>query len=78
MEEMIPGGTSEAADVANQANAHIAEMAEGLDSIVRSPRPIGFFCECGCLGSVEVTVAEFRAAGGAWIEGHRENSPSAE
>ena len=71
MDEIIPTGTPEAADVATQVNTHIAEMAESLDSIVKDERPIGFFCECGCLGSVEVTVAEFRAAGGAWIEGHR-------
>jgi hypothetical protein len=70
MDEIIPMGTPEAADVATQVNAHIAEMAESLDSIVKDERPIGFFCECGCLGSVEETVAGFRAAGGAWIEGH--------
>jgi hypothetical protein len=59
------------ADTAKQANAHIAEMAENLDSIVDNPRPVGFLCECGCLGVAELTLADFRAAGGAWIEGHR-------
>jgi hypothetical protein len=59
------------ADTARRANAHIAEMAERLDSIVENPRPIGFLCECGCLGIAEVPLADFRGAGGAWIEGHR-------
>jgi hypothetical protein len=46
-------------------------MAERLDSIVENPRPIGFLCECGCLGNAELTLADFSAGGGAWIEGHR-------
>ena len=60
-----------AAEIARQANAHIHEMAEALDSIVRDERPIGFFCECGCLGVAEATLAEYEEQGGAWIEGHR-------
>jgi hypothetical protein len=59
------------ADTARWANAHIAEMAEQLDSIVKNPRPVGFLCECGCLGVAELTLADFRAAGGAWIAEHR-------
>jgi hypothetical protein len=59
------------ADTAKRANVHIAEMAERLDSIVENPRPIGFLCECGCLGNAELTLADFSAGGGAWIEGHR-------
>jgi hypothetical protein len=60
-----------AVDTARRANNHIAEMVEKLDSIVEDERRIGFFCECGCFGSTEVTLDDFRAAGGAWIEGHR-------
>jgi hypothetical protein len=59
------------ADTARRANAHIAKMAEQLDSIVENPRPVGFLCECGCLGDTELVLADFRAVGGAWIEGHR-------
>lgn len=69
----IPALSRDAVDVARRANAHIAEMAESLDSIVHDPHPIGFLCECGCLGITEATVADFRAAGGVWIDGHREN-----
>ena len=59
-----------AVDTARRANAHIAEMAESLDSIVRNPRPIRFLCECGCFGIVELTLTNYRASGGARIEGH--------
>lgn len=58
-------------EIARRANAHMAEMAESLDSIVKNPRPIGFLCECGCLGTAELTLVDFRASGGARIEGHR-------
>lgn len=68
--EAIPADSPESSNIAKRANAHIAEMAESLDSIVQNPRPIGFLCECGCLGIAEVMLADFRAAGGAWIAGH--------
>jgi hypothetical protein len=58
-------------DIARRANVHIAEMAEQLDSIVKNPRPIGFLCECGCLGTAELTLADYGTAGGAWIAEHR-------
>jgi hypothetical protein len=58
-------------DIARRANAQIAEMAERLDSIVKNPRPIGFLCECGCLGIIELTLAEFRASGEVRIAEHR-------
>jgi hypothetical protein len=64
-----------AADIARQVNGHIREMAEALDSIVRDERPIGFFCECGCLETAEATLAEYEDQGGAWIEGHRPVPP---
>jgi hypothetical protein len=51
----LPPSPDERGDIARQVNAHILEMAEGLDSILRDERPIGFFCECGCLGFVEST-----------------------
>jgi hypothetical protein len=47
------------------------DMAQNLDSIAPNERPIGFFCECGCMGFAEVTLDEFEAAGGAWLEGHK-------
>jgi hypothetical protein len=60
-----------AAEIARQANAHIREMAEQLDSLIPDRRPIGFFCECGCMETASVTLAKYAAQDGAWIEGHR-------
>lgn len=60
-----------AAEIARQANAYIRQMAEELDAVARNERPVGFICECGCLGIVEATVAEYASAGGARIAGHR-------
>jgi hypothetical protein len=76
MDDTIPAGSSQARDVARQVNLHIAEMAEALDAFVKDELPIGFFCECGCLGSTEDTLADFRAAGGAWITGHYDTKPA--
>jgi hypothetical protein len=58
-------------EIARQANGHIHEMAEALESIVADERPIAFFCECGCMGIAELTLAEYASAGGAWRKGHR-------
>jgi hypothetical protein len=41
-----------AAEIARQANEYIREMAEELDAVARNERPVGFVCECGCLGIV--------------------------
>jgi hypothetical protein len=57
----------ERARVARETNAHIRQLAEAL----RDESPVGFFCECGCMAIVLVTVAEYDAAGGAWVEGHQ-------
>jgi hypothetical protein len=65
-----PERKAAAAEMAREANTHIREMAEALDSIVPDERPIGFFCECGCMGTVSVTLTDYEAQGGAWIEGH--------
>lgn len=65
-----PTDRDAAAEIARQANAYIREMAEQLDAVARDDRPVGFLCECGCMGIVEATVAEYASADGAWIEGH--------
>lgn len=64
-----------AAAVARQANAYIREMAEELDAAAHDERAVGFVCECGCLGIVEATVAEYASADGAWVEGHVPGGP---
>jgi hypothetical protein len=65
-----PDRNALAADIAREANAHIREMAMELDALVPDERPIGFFCECGCMGIATVTLADYDTQGGAWIEGH--------
>ncbi len=52
------------------ANLQIRAFARQLDP--DGAEPWEFFCECGCLGLVELTAAEFDAAepGGVWLPGH--------
>jgi hypothetical protein len=59
--------TPDRAWVARETNAHIRQLAKAL----RDERPVGFFCECGCMEITLATIAEYEAAGGAWLEGHR-------
>jgi hypothetical protein len=56
--------------VARETNANIRQLAKSL----RDERPVGFFCECGCMEITMATVAEYDAASGAWIEGHQPTS----
>jgi hypothetical protein len=53
--------------VARETNAYIRQLANAL----RDERPVGFFCECGCMEIVMATTAEYNEASGAWLEGHR-------
>jgi hypothetical protein len=58
---------SERAWVAREANKHILELSKRLDD----ERPIGFFCECGCMAVALTTPARYNDAGGVWIEGNK-------
>jgi len=51
--------------VARQVNARIYSMVEALE-----PAPADFLCECGCLGFVLRTPAEYDADGGAFRSRH--------
>ncbi|HEY4347457.1 MAG TPA: hypothetical protein VGM80_07695 [Gaiellaceae bacterium] len=53
--------------VARETNANIRQLAKSL----RDERPVGFFCECGCMEIIMATIAEYDVAGGAWLEGHQ-------
>jgi hypothetical protein len=59
--------TPERAWVAREVNRHILDLTERL----RDKREIGFFCECGCMGTALATPARYRDQSGIWIEGHR-------
>jgi hypothetical protein len=58
---------SDRAWVARETNANIRQLAKSL----RDERPIGFFCECGCMEIVMLTTAEYEQQGGAWLEEHK-------
>src|SRR6266480_7781418 len=70
MNDALRPGSPDAADIAKLVNAHISEMASNLDAILPDERPIGFFCECGCMGITMVGLADYAAAGAAWLDGH--------
>jgi len=53
--------------LARETNAYILQLAKAL----QDERSVGFFCECGCMEIALATVAEYDAAGGAWVEGHK-------
>jgi hypothetical protein len=50
---------------ARQVNARIYSLVEALD-----PARVDFLCECGCLGFVVRTPAEYDADGGAFRSRH--------
>jgi hypothetical protein len=58
--------TPDRAWLARETNGHIRQLAKSL----RDEHPVGFFCECGCMEIVLVTIAEYDAAGGALLGGH--------
>src|SRR3954447_19651630 len=65
--------TPDRAWVARETNGHIRALATSL----RDERPIGFFCECGCMGIAFRTLVEYEQAGGGWRYGHKpEEAPT--
>jgi hypothetical protein len=57
--------------VARETNSHIRRLAKSL----RDERPVGFFCECGCMEIVLVTIVDYDEHGGAWLDGHKLEQP---
>jgi hypothetical protein len=55
------------ASLARETNGHIRAIATSL----RDRGRIGFLCECGCLDIATITIGEYDAEGGAWLEGHK-------
>jgi hypothetical protein len=64
-----------AASAAASVNAQIREVAESLAVKCDDDHQYTFFCECGCLQPVTLTLAAFVAAG-AFREGHNFAKPS--
>jgi hypothetical protein len=58
--------TPDRASIAGETNGHIRALARSF----HDEREVGFFCECGCMGLVFATIAEYDEQGGVFIEGH--------
>jgi hypothetical protein len=63
-----------ATSAATEVNARIREIAESL-ARKGDDHVYTFFCECGCLNPIALTLAAFIAQG-AFREGHRFANPS--
>jgi hypothetical protein len=64
--------TTDRAWLAREVNKHILELSERL----HDERPIGFFCECGCMGIVSSTQADYEQSDGVWLDGHQARDTS--
>jgi hypothetical protein len=67
MNDAAPDSEPDRAWMAREVNKHIRDLSERL----HDERPIGFFCECGCMGLVVTTPAVYDEQGGAWCENHK-------
>jgi len=66
---------SAAGEVAREVNARIQEIAESLAARGEDGHRYTFFCECGCMRPVTLSLAAF-AENGAFLDGHpREAEP---
>jgi hypothetical protein len=75
-------GNSTASEIAREVNAHILAFDAHLNDVTAhtleaDAEVIDFFCECGCMATVVLTRREYADNGGAWVEGHRPQSPHA-
>lgn len=62
-------GSVAKADLARELNRQIAQMGRALTPS-GEVNELAFYCECGCMKSLLLTVEAFDAAGGDLIEGH--------
>ena len=54
---------------ARELNEQLRLLADSLPG--DEGRKYGFACEDGCEAIVLLTVSEYHAAGGAWLDGHK-------
>lgn len=74
----IEGGEQVAvtrADVARRLNDSIYYAGQSLATPQDGDFELTFFCECGCLHPVTLTLAQFDAADGAWLEQSGHSGP---
>ena len=70
---MSPGDHSEPlakAELARELNLQIREIGQSLTEPSDATAELTFFCECGCLAAVSLTLVGFDAADAALVEGH--------
>jgi hypothetical protein len=62
------------ADAAKAFNKQLRATAMSLGGLGGSgvDHRYGFACECGCGGTVRLTLTEYEDQGGAWLAGHRQ------
>lgn len=63
-------GSPEQVELASHANSAIHEVAVGFSAGQDEDFAPTFFCQCGCMNPVALTLAQYEASGGAWFEGH--------
>jgi hypothetical protein len=69
--EPIGSAASDAAAAAREVNAQIRAIAESLAADDEAEEMYTFFCECGCLHTVTLTLADFLVARAAFVAGHQ-------
>lgn len=61
---------SVAADLAQELNEEIRVVGGSLLGRAEASEELIFYCECGCLDRVQLSLAAFDASGRALLEGH--------
>jgi hypothetical protein len=58
------------ADVAREVNSEIRKVARALTDPSEADTELIFYCECGCLSPLQMTLAALEATGVALLDGH--------
>jgi hypothetical protein len=73
-DEMNPGDMEGAlvtkSDLARELNAQIRKIGGELPRSDDMSEEFTFYCECSCLRPMSLTLADFDAAGGAFLANH--------
>jgi hypothetical protein len=64
------GDDAARAEMARQLNTSIYEAALSLSDGEDEDFELTFFCECGCMAEVRLSLSDYEAGGGPYVEGH--------
>ena len=66
------GKTTPQTDIARDVNRNVLSTAAIFDDLVSADdhARLEFRCECGCLGAVPMSPADYVEQNGAWLPGH--------